>query len=794
MRVQARLRRTGSAVRARVAVVTVALVGLCERIRHVEARWQVLAQARLFFEYLRLDPSRFAAMAGSVLVSGFGLAAAVLSRLTGDTIVTWTTAVLYGAVFATLYFLGLVVVLCAVVRQSRDPGTHLARRQRVVFFPGWRKSEPRFLCDARDGLVQLSQLTWLQPLALAFALAAGWDTARLAFAAFGLSIGTIFGTAILMYAGTVPLGPIVPVARRLQGIDLDQLTMWIDFVEPDASRSAAWTPHAGLHPFKKLLGDELRNVYLLDSPSPNPLPPAGGEGKGEGGIKGAVASQFPVNAADLELTVGVEDEPGDYPDRGYREREAAGDVEVRFDDEVVLRRSLRSLAEGWNDFAALERPSGVPQVSRVTFSSTGNRHVYFGIPRRVHRQAEPRTIVLVIVDSLRRDRVGLYSGRADLTPGIDAFFARSARYDRAHAQAEWTKAAFASILTGLYPSHHAITNHWFNHRRLGPEPEPFPAILQRHGFYSCAFMVGGGRSSQEFGFDRGFDRFVLRNGHEPGNVSHLDVTARLLRELDEHQDEHRFFFFHYGDLHYPYAFSSPFASRGTALMERSWHDIFAEGRRSDLAADADYFVTLYDSKVREIDLHLRTVFDAIERSSRRDSTAVILTADHAMGLPADGAPGWLRKRLGDALLRVPLLVRVPWRADLSGHVFRGLVEASIDLYPTILELADIPSAPPGFARSLLPRADLKVSATSGDPADGVGKEFAVSEAIFDRAYEGRVVSEGGEYVRRFNWTTGEQHEDFFNLDGADPEAVRRALTTVVRDRRLARLDDDPTRY
>ena len=61
-------------------------------------------------------------------------------------------------------------------------------------------------------------------------------------------------------------------------------------------------------------------------------------------------------------------------------------------------------------------------------------------------------VVLVVVDSLRRDHVSGYGYARATTPRLDRLAAQGVRYDRAVAQAPWTTPSVASLLTSRYPS------------------------------------------------------------------------------------------------------------------------------------------------------------------------------------------------------------------------------------------------------------------------------------------------------------------------------------------------------
>ena len=60
-------------------------------------------------------------------------------------------------------------------------------------------------------------------------------------------------------------------------------------------------------------------------------------------------------------------------------------------------------------------------------------------------------VVLIVSDTMRRDRVGVYGGTAK-TPTFDRFARSNIYFDQAFGQAPWTKPSVATLFTSLYPS------------------------------------------------------------------------------------------------------------------------------------------------------------------------------------------------------------------------------------------------------------------------------------------------------------------------------------------------------
>src|SRR5947207_15709147 len=75
-------------------------------------------------------------------------------------------------------------------------------------------------------------------------------------------------------------------------------------------------------------------------------------------------------------------------------------------------------------------------------------------------------VLLITIDTLRRDRVGAFGGPADLTPTLDRLAAEGIRFTRAYSSAPLTLPSHTSILTSLSPPVHGVRANGFF--RLGP--------------------------------------------------------------------------------------------------------------------------------------------------------------------------------------------------------------------------------------------------------------------------------------------------------------------------------------
>src|SRR5262245_12410295 len=115
-----------------------------------------------------------------------------------------------------------------------------------------------------------------------------------------------------------------------------------------------------------------------------------------------------------------------------------------------------------------------------------------------------KNVVLISIDTLRRDHVGVYGAERDVTPVLDELGAHGVLFDQALAQAPWTIPSHATMLTSLYPSVLGV-GPYANPGKLSDAAVTLAEVFHEHGFATAA--ITGGYVSRQLGFDQGFDFF-----------------------------------------------------------------------------------------------------------------------------------------------------------------------------------------------------------------------------------------------------------------------------------------------
>lgn len=263
-------------------------------------------------------------------------------------------------------------------------------------------------------------------------------------------------------------------------------------------------------------------------------------------------------------------------------------------------------------------------------------------------------ILLISVDALRADHLGLYGYRRPVSETLDAFAAESVVFERAYAQAPHSSYSLTSLHASEY-LHEVV--------ELGrPLPEAtLASVLREHGYQTHGFYIDGifhtagerlePYRTSSFGFEHHHSRVLDAEGL-------TDAALRELELMEVAGEPSSFLWLHYFDAHHPYRETS----LGTSEIDR------------------------YDGEIRNVDRALERLLEGVSQLSR--PVVIALTADHGEEFRDHGGV-YHGTTLYDEQARVPLIVRAP---DVSPRRVSAPVEL-VDLAPTLLALAGVEPAP-----------------------------------------------------------------------------------------------------
>ncbi len=304
-------------------------------------------------------------------------------------------------------------------------------------------------------------------------------------------------------------------------------------------------------------------------------------------------------------------------------------------------------------------------------------------------ESQPQHLVLITVDTLRADHIGAYGYEAARTPTLDSLAKESIRFERAYSHASLTQPAIASLLTGRLADEHGVYD---NLSKLSGEVRTLAEQLNEAGFETAGF-VGNYVLRRGQGFERGFaqytDEFVSRERLRPMPANHAGILVDgALAWLGEQDPADRLFLWvHFLEPHGPYAsldFRQP-ATEGELELPRSAshsgrnaiprYQWVGHGRLAE-------YMLRYDEEIMYLDWYISFLLEGLRESGMFDDSVVLFAADHGEAFGEDELYCAHGEGLGEALLRVPLLLRVPGQPP----AVRSDTVRLVDVMPTLLEL------------------------------------------------------------------------------------------------------------
>jgi len=388
---------------------------------------------------------------------------------------------------------------------------------------------------------------------------------------------------------------------------------------------------------------------------------------------------------------------------------------------------------------------------------------------------EPRASVLLLtIDTLRADHLGVYGYTRNTSQHLDALAREGTVFDYAYTYWPKTRGSFVALLTGRRD---AQTGYSKTHPGLLAFNPTLAGVLQAAG-YRTAAIVDNGNVAAAHGYAKGFETY-RETWQEKALATEMDraraITeggVRFLREAP--RDRPFLLWLHYVNPHTPYTPPPPYdaayvdeeARAGPRLsvvpgfhggIPRQWA---VPGQRR-----LGYYVSQYDGEIAAADEQAGQVLRALRDTGWWDRTVVVVTSDHGESLGEHGYYFDHGEDLFDPSVRIPLIVSAP--GARRGARSQALA-STLDLVPTILDAVKVSYPPELAGRSLL-------GAVKGADA-GWDRLFARNDrnltAAFDRRHK-VVVTPGEREPRLALYDRVSDPGETRDLARERPEEVRR---------------------
>lgn len=374
---------------------------------------------------------------------------------------------------------------------------------------------------------------------------------------------------------------------------------------------------------------------------------------------------------------------------------------------------------------------------------------------------ERRNVIVVLLDTLRADHLGIHGYPRPTSPNLDAFAAGEVFFADNRSQASCTFPSVNSLLTSRYGQR--FWGRPFGQMGIPDDELTLAEILAGRGYSTVAVSASPvvratpSWANKEGGFEDGFA--VFHEGCAQGTdgacinrqaIGHLRLLERPF-----------FLYLHYMETHAPYrpppAWQRRFAGEPDGF--KRWvargdvgpltRQIYDDGPDSGFVdADLDHLIALYDDELAYFDHLFGELLAEVDRLGLLDDTVIVFLSDHGESFLEHEHFTHCRS-LYEPEIRVPLMMHLP---GVAGPVRVDAPVSNLDVVPTILDyLGHDLGAYPFEGRSLRP---------------AIERGETVRDTVFSSVRVLRTATDG-RYKLIQNLAAGERGVALYDLE-ADP--------------------------
>lgn len=370
--------------------------------------------------------------------------------------------------------------------------------------------------------------------------------------------------------------------------------------------------------------------------------------------------------------------------------------------------------------------------------------LFFVFSLSVYGKESRPNILFIAIDDLRPE-LGSYGRDHIKSPNIDRLAGEGLLFERAYTSVPTCGASRASLMTGVRPT----PSRFVNYLAVAQEDAPWAVTMNTHfkksGYRTLSYgKVFHSPKDHASGWSERPLRSKLPNHVKPENRKDpknkksrgmswemtdapessypdgdiADKAVARIKELAKKPDEPFFFAVGFVKPHLPFCapkkYWDLYPTESIKLPEnyrlptnvpaaanynwgelRAYRDIPKKGPMSE--KQAKQLIRGYYACVSFADAQVGKVLEALEKEGLAENTIVVLWGDHGWNL--GDHTYWCKHTVYESSLHIPLIVKVP---GLPAGKRTKVITESVDLYPTLCELAGVPSPQTLEGQSLLP--------------------------------------------------------------------------------------------
>lgn len=392
----------------------------------------------------------------------------------------------------------------------------------------------------------------------------------------------------------------------------------------------------------------------------------------------------------------------------------------------------------------------------------------FALTGCTEREQEPKpNLLLIMIDTLRADHLGLYGYDRDTSPFMDTLAERSLVYDTAYSVANWTNPTIKTLFTGMPPQSIMPPA---RHRDaikipLPTELQTFAELAGQSGYRTHALVDHPGINAR-LHFDQGFDSYTMlfekgtqrQRGWDKSRTDHvLEAFADMLDaappvQAVEAKPQLPQPFLGYLHVVYPH--------RPYDRIPGKYRNLFGDQHYGKIEpAKRQQIINAYDAQIRQTDDLVKDLFAQLGQRELLENTWVIITSDHGESFWEHGSFEH-GKTFFDEEIRVPMLVVPPLgQAAVAERISQPV--SNLDVFATLTDLMKQP----------MPEGAEGVSLAHGSGGLGSVDRNLYSTSPHSSDIHARAIISQGYKLHLYPDSTLYQEVLLFDLT-ADPEETR----------------------
>jgi len=296
--------------------------------------------------------------------------------------------------------------------------------------------------------------------------------------------------------------------------------------------------------------------------------------------------------------------------------------------------------------------------------------------------------IFIIADDMAWDDCGAFGNPKIRTPNIDRLAHEGMRFERAFVTASSCSPSRSSLITGRYPhSTDAEQLHW----PLPAGQVTFVEKLKAAGYWTAAvgkWHLGDAvRNRFDLVREQGQAGYMLQPGKlEMLGADDSGAAAWIPTFRGRPRDKPFFLWLAAVDPHRDYR-------EGILTQPHRPEDAVVPPYLPD-TPEVRKDLALYYDEITRLDGNVGRVLEELDRQGQRDNTLILFLSDNGRPFPR------AKTTVYDSGIKTPLIIRWP-KGIKAGGIAGGLV-STVDIAPTILELAGVTIAPSIQGRSFVP--------------------------------------------------------------------------------------------